>query len=313
MDLIEKGRNENTPYLQLLMLIGYAIAGILVFSLIAALIIIGVYGTNVLVDPSVLSGAESRYLPVMQILLVATSLGFFLVPALLLAITEGRNPLKFYGFKKPDIKLVGLVILIMIVSMPFMEWTTVTNGKMILPDFLKSIEKWIRQKETETMQTTLLLLKMIYIKDLIINLFMIALLPAISEELMFRGGLQRTFYRMFKNPHIAIWLSAAIFSAIHVQFYGFLPRMLLGACFGYIYFWSGNLWYSMLGHFLNNAYAVCAAWYMQKNNMSISEAENTTNFVWYGYLISFVLTILIILFFKRQTTNDQQLGKGIHY
>jgi membrane protease YdiL (CAAX protease family) len=94
-----------------------------------------------------------------------------------------------------------------------------------------------------------------------------------------------------------------VFSAIHVQFYGFLPRMLLGAGFGYIYLWSGSLWYSMLGHFINNAYAVCAAFYMQKQNMDISKMDSVPQFAWYGYLISFALTILVFQIFKKQTTN----------
>jgi membrane protease YdiL (CAAX protease family) len=187
--------------------------------------------------------------------------------------------------------------------MPFMEWVMMTNQKLVLPDFLKGLENWIRRKEDETMQITLLLLKMAGTKVLVINLFMIAFVPAVSEELMFRGGVQRTFGRIFESQHAAIWLSAAVFSAIHVQFYGFLPRMLLGAGFGYIYLWSGSLWYSMLGHFINNAYAVCVAFYMQKQNMDISKMDSVPQFAWYGYLISFALTILVFQIFKKQTTN----------
>jgi membrane protease YdiL (CAAX protease family) len=200
-------------------------------------------------------------------------------------------------------KMLVLVLVAILVSMPFMEWVMMTNQKLVLPDFLKGLENWIRRKEDETMQITLLLLKMAGTKELVINLFMIAFVPAVSEELMFRGGVQRTFGRIFKNQHAAIWLSAAVFSAIHVQFYGFLPRMLLGAGFGYIYLWSGSLWYSMLGHFINNAYAVCVAFYMQKQNMDISKMDSVPQFAWYGYLISFALTILVFQIFKKQTTN----------
>jgi membrane protease YdiL (CAAX protease family) len=301
MSFIQKPREENNPYLQLLMLAGYALLGMIVFTLIAMVIIMVMYGMRAVTDPYVLSGANPKYLPALQSLLIATSLGLFFCPAILLPISEGKPPHRFYNFKKPDLKILGLVLLIMLVSMPFMEWVVLTNQKLTLPDFLKDLERWIRRKEDETMQVTILLLNMKGTGELLWNLLMIALVPAVSEELMFRGAIQRTFGRIFKNPHVAIWLSAALFSAIHIQFYGFLPRMLLGAGFGYIYLWSGSLWYSMLGHFINNAYAVCAAFYMQKHNMDISKMDSVPQFAWYGYVISFVLIILIFQIFKKQT------------
>ncbi|NQX55594.1 CPBP family intramembrane metalloprotease [Pedobacter panaciterrae] len=309
MNFIEKQRDENSPYTQLLMLIGYIIAGLFAFSIIALIIIVAIYGLGSLTDPAILSGAEEKYRPALQILLAATSVGMFLAPPLFLALTERRKIKVFYGFKKPEPNLLLIVLLIMIVSMPVMEWTAMINQKMVLPDYLKWIETWMREKEDQAMQTTLLLLKMKHISELVVNLLLIALLPGIAEELMFRGAVQRSFLRIFKNPHVAIWTSAFLFSAIHLQFYGFLPRFLLGAGFGYIYYWSGNLWYSMLAHFLNNAYAVCVAWYMQKNNIPLSEADNTSHFVWYGYLISFILTIFVFQFFKNKTskTYEQQL------
>ncbi|MEJ2904030.1 CPBP family intramembrane glutamic endopeptidase [Pedobacter panaciterrae] len=309
MNFIEKQRDENSPYTQLLMLIGYIIAGLFAFSIIALIIIVAIYGLGSLTDPAILSGAEEKYRPALQILLAATSVGMFLAPPLFLALTERRKINVFYGFKKPEPNLLLIVLLIMIVSMPVMEWTAMINQKMVLPDYLKWIETWMREKEDQAMQTTLLLLKMKHISELVVNLLLIALLPGIAEELMFRGAVQRSFLRIFKNPHVAIWTSAFLFSAIHLQFYGFLPRFLLGAGFGYIYYWSGNLWYSMLAHFLNNAYAVCVAWYMQKNNIPLSEADNTSHFVWYGYLISFILTIFVFQFFKNKTskTYEQQL------
>nr|WP_068890156.1 CPBP family intramembrane glutamic endopeptidase [Pedobacter panaciterrae] len=309
MNFIEKPRDENSPYTQLLMLIGYIIVGLFAFSIIALGIIVSMYGFGSITNPVILSGAEEKYRPALQILLAATSAGMFLAPPLLLALTERKKINVFYGFKKPEPSLLLIVLLIMIVSMPFMEWTAMINQKMVLPDYLKWVENWMKQKEDEAMQTTLLLLKMKHIGELVVNLLLIALLPGIAEEMMFRGAIQRSFLRIFNNPHVAIWAAAFLFSAIHLQFYGFLPRLLLGAGFGYIYYWSGSLWYAMLAHFLNNAYAVCAAWYMQKNNIPLSEADNTSHFPWYGYVISFILTILVFQIFKNKTskTYEQQL------
>jgi hypothetical protein len=188
MSFIQKPQEENSPYLQLLMLVGYALLGAIVFTIIAMIIIMAMYGMKAVTDPYVLSGAEPKYLPALQILLIATSLGLFLCPAILLPLTEGKTPGKFYNFKKPDLKMLILVLVAILVSMPFMEWVMMTNQKLVLPDFLKGLENWIRRKEDETMQITLLLLKMAGTKELVINLFMIAFVPAVSEELIQRWG-----------------------------------------------------------------------------------------------------------------------------
>ena len=292
-------KEENSPYLQFLMLLAYCILGFIVSSILAVVFIYAIYGAESLTEMMTLNAGGTVNRGALQILLIVTSLGFFLAPPLLLAITEHKSPASFYGLKSPDAKLLAVIFLIMLVSMPLMELTATLNQKMVLPEFLKPIEQWMKNKEDEAMQTTLLLLKMNSMKELLMNLFMIALLPAVAEELMFRGGVQRTFTRWFNNPHVAIWTSAIIFSAIHMQFYGFLPRLLLGAGFGYIYYFSGNLWYAMLGHFLNNAYAVSTAWYMQKNNIPLSATDSPVNIAWYGYVISFILTIMTFIYFKN--------------
>jgi membrane protease YdiL (CAAX protease family) len=136
-----------------------------------------------------------------------------------------------------------------------------------------------------------------------VNIFMIAILPGIAEELIFRGAIQRSFKRMFQNPHVAIWLAAFVFSVIHVQFYGFVPRLLLGAAFGYLCYWGGSLWYAMFAHFLNNAYAVGVAWYLQRNNMPLNEETTATHFDWYVCILSLLATILLIIYFKKQSRN----------
>ena len=179
---------------------------------------------------------------------------------------------------------------------------------MVLPDFLHKIEQWMKEKEAIAMKMTIQLITVRSNFDFIVNLFMIAVIPAIGEELMFRGGVQRSLNRAFENPHLAIWLSAIIFSAIHMQFYGFVPRMLLGAGFGYLYYYSGSIWYAMLAHFINNAYAVCAAFYMQKHHMPLDKADEPIGFPWYGYLISAIITIALFKIFKDSATRERKLG-----
>ena len=291
MDFIPDESKESNGLIQLLKLLAFSLLSAVCFSLLAIFLVYIIYGT-----------IEPKNLGSMRIMLVATSLGLFLIPSLILPISEKISITTFYGFKKVKPNLLLLTILLIVVSMPFLEWTVAVNEKMVLPDALKWVEDWMRQKEEETKTVTLMLLDMKNISDLIVNLLMIAVIPAIAEELIFRGALQRSLTKIFHNPHVAIWMTAFIFSAIHFQFFGFLPRFLMGAAFGYLYFWSGSLWYAMIAHFLNNAYAVCIAWYMQKNNIPLSEADQM-HFTWYGYVLSFMLAILIFQVFKKQTNK----------
>lgn len=174
---------------------------------------------------------------------------------------------------------------------------------MVFPEVLKGIEQWMRKMEDEGAKTTAAILKMKSIGDFLITLFIIAIVPAICEEFLFRGALQRTFLRWIKNPHVAIWISAIIFSTIHFQFYGFFPRLFLGAAFGYIYFWTGSLWYTIFAHFLNNGFAVGMAWYFQKNNLPLNNDEEIP-IQWYGYIISAILTLALFKLLKDRTAKQ---------
>jgi membrane protease YdiL (CAAX protease family) len=308
MDFIQKYKAENSAYVQLLILAAYALVGAIVSLVLGAAILLSMYGINALAGAGQGIEATEKILGGIKIIQMLSTVALFLAPPIFLAMTEGRKVDAFYGFKRPSWMVLGLVLLIMIFSLPLMEYIALLNQKMTLPGILKPIEDWMRQKEDEMARTTVLLLTVRQPLDFLVNLLMIAILPAIAEELMFRGGIQRAFMRMFKNPHVAIWITAIIFSAIHVQFFGFFPRLFLGALFGYLYLWTKSLWYTMFAHFLNNGYAVCVAFYLQKHDMPLDAADNSSNFHWYGYLLSFIFTALLLYYFKIHTdTNGKQL------
>jgi membrane protease YdiL (CAAX protease family) len=310
MNLAKQQKEENSAYLQLLMIVLFAIGGLVAGTLLSFLVIVIGYGKSGLADMQMLTGENKNLIDIIKIAQVLTTGFLFILPPVLLARVEKAKLTDFYGFKKPYLLYVLLVILIMIFSMPVIEWVGIANQKMVLPESLKFVENWMRAKEDEAMKMTILLLKINNTTDFLINLFIIALLPAVAEEFIFRGAVQRSFYRMFRNPHIAIWITAIIFSAIHFQFFGFFPRLLLGALFGYIYWWTGSLWYTMLAHFLNNGYAVCMAWYMQAHHLPLENLENTSTFNWYQCVISLLLTIFLLIFlqFKTKQSHGEQLG-----
>ncbi|WP_426326879.1 CPBP family intramembrane glutamic endopeptidase [Pedobacter sp. R-06] len=308
MNFVTPNKEEINPFLQLLLLLFYAVTGGLVFGLLAVAIVLMIYGLGIVSNLDLLLAGDPKYIVGFKVIQILSSIGTFILPPIALALTERKKVTEFYLFRQPKFLLVVLVLAIMILSMPFMEWTVIWNQKMVLPDFLHKIEQWMKEKEAIAMKITIQLITVRSNFDFIVNLLMIAVIPAIGEELMFRGGVQRSLNRAFENPHVAIWLSAIIFSAIHVQFYGFVPRMLLGAGFGYLYYYSGSIWYAMLAHFINNAYAVCAAFYMQKHHMPLDKADEPIGFPWYGYLISAIITIALFKIFKDNAARERKLG-----
>ncbi|HPH46026.1 MAG TPA: CPBP family intramembrane metalloprotease, partial [Chryseolinea sp.] len=134
--------------------------------------------------------------------------------------------------------------------------------------------------------------------QIVVAFIVIAILPAIGEELVFRGIIQKELFRGTKNSHLSIWIAAAIFSAIHLQFYGFVPRMLLGVLFGYLYHWSGNLTLSMLAHFVNNGFTVVALYLHQQKIIDI-DIENTESVPWQGVLFSAIFTAVLLYTFRK--------------
>ena len=152
----------------------------------------------------------------------------------------------------------------MFAALPLINEMVSVNEMMKLPEFLKGMEDWMKSAEEEAAKLTEVFMKMPTLSAFLFNLLMIALLPAIGEELLFRGRLQRLLKEWLKNIHVAIFISAFLFSALHMQFYGFLPRMFLGVLFGYLFYWSGSLWVPVCAHFINNGAAVIVAYLGQR-------------------------------------------------
>jgi membrane protease YdiL (CAAX protease family) len=153
----------------------------------------------------------------------------------------------------------------------------------------------MRITEEEAAKLTETFLKMPTIGSFLFNIFMIALLPAIGEEFMFRGLLQRLLKEWLGNIHLAIFISAFLFSALHMQFYGFFPRMLLGIMFGYLFYWSGSLWVPICAHFINNGSAVIFSYlgqcgFLSGNYEDFGATENV-------FLILVSGLIILVLFF----------------
>lgn len=191
--------------------------------------------------------------------------------------------------------LIIMVLLTMAASMPFMETLITFNRKMVFPESLKKLEEFVKQSEESAQRVTAVLLKMNSWWDMIKALLLVGLATAIAEELMFRGALQTIFIRWTKNPHAAIWITATLFSAFHMEFYGFLPRLALGVLFGYFTVWSGRVWPAVWAHFLNNGTAVVLTYLYGING-------NTALDVKFDYilpLLSILFTVALLLGYRK--------------
>lgn len=236
-----------------------------------------------------------------------SSIGTFILPCLLYwSVVEQKPFAAFNARPLSAVHALGAVAILVVAFMPadglFIEW----NQNLDLPDSMNSLERWMRSSEDQAAVATKTLTSFSNPAQLLTALLVIALLPAIGEELLFRGILQRKLVALTGSVHAGIWLTAALFSAIHVQFYGFVPRMLLGALFGYLYAWSGNLWVPMLAHFVNNGFTVMMVYLYQQKHVSV-DIESTESVPWYGAILSLGITAFLLSYFYRanQPTEKQ--------
>lgn len=254
---------DRTPYRKFLIIVGLTLIGTVLFSALGGLLSEALFGiglTDLQGDISAKS-AESSLVNAVRLIQTFSLLGSFLVPALLSAWLFSEESTTFLGIDTiPHRVLMLLVPVVFLCAVPFINWMMAINQGIRLPESLRSVEDWMRATEEAAARLTELLVSGTSTADLVLNLLVIAVIPGIAEEFLFRGVLQRQFTLLSGNRHAGIWLTAFLFSALHMQFLGFIPRFFLGALLGYLYSWSGSLWLSVFAHFCNNAFAVILTW-----------------------------------------------------
>lgn len=252
------------PWRKLIVVTGLALVFTMLFSLAGGLMANILYGINIS-DPDAFSILENiNTIKAMKLVqAIGAGLGTFIATSLMAAFLFGKN---ITGYLKLNQRFrflqVITVLLIMITGVPLINIMVEWNSHLTLPEFLAPVEIWMRNSEQEAERITKAFINVTSAQDVMMNLIVIAVLPAVGEELLFRGVVQRVITEWLRNVHAGIWISATVFSAIHLQFFGFVPRMMLGVCFGYMLLWSGSIWLPVIAHFFNNAAAVISAWYV---------------------------------------------------
>ncbi len=292
---------DQSPFVQLVLAGLIVVATSLLLLIIGAIFAIPLFDYNYFTNPGLLGTAFRDNIDVAKYFQVLNSLGMFVIPPFIIAILfDGRIGSYLAINKTPFLSTVLLTGICMIAALPVIGFSAEINSKLQLPEFLKGIENWMQEMEASALDMTVEFLRMETFSDFVLNMIMIALLPAIGEELLFRGVIQRILGDWFKSHHVAIVITAILFSAFHMQFLSFLPRFLLGVFMGYLLVWTRNIWIPIIAHFVNNAGAV-VYYYVSDVDVAEDMANPTTeDFPLYAMFISVVIIAILIRLIIRK-------------
>ncbi len=303
---------DATPLVQILFSGFIVVVVFMIIFLLGLLSGLIFFDVNVLELPALMNDLQSpESLMILKYLQMVQAIGLFVAPPFVIAVLLSSEPLRYLSLeKKPKARSVFLAILFMIVAIPAINMLAALNAQMELPDSLAGVEEWMKRSEESAAVLMEAFLRADTIGVLLLNIFMIAILPGIGEELLFRGVLQPQLSALARSKTAGLFLAAFLFSAMHLQFYGFLPRFLLGLIFGYMLLWSGSLWLPVLAHFVNNVIAVIFYYYAGKSDINISELEElgASSEAYIYVLLSFVISAVLLWQFKKSTQNDTGYG-----
>ena len=296
--LLPQGNPDKFQVLkQFFFIIAVALISLLVFSAIGVRLAVYFYDVDIY---SLLSddyqNATTDIIHALKFMQVFSTVGTFLMPAILFPLYLSKKPIAYLKLDTNiSLLLVSQIAFLFVLLFPFLEWLIDLNDRIVFPDFLANLEQIFRAQENKNLVLTNTFLQMNNLHDLITNILVIAFLPALLEEIFFRGLFQGLLQRLMKNGHVAIFIAAIFFSFVHLSFYGFFPRLVLGIVLGYLFYWTGSLWASVFAHFLNNVSAVILVFMSQKGiiNFQMDKPMVSSNLV---TIISFALAAVFFLY-----------------
>ncbi len=274
--------------------------------ILAALIVLGlIIGTAIGVIYAFVSGNEVTSLNSLRFIQICSQIFTFALPPIIYAMLVKEKPFKSLGFKKSTILWLILGVAMMYAIMPlnavFGEW----NANIKFPESLAAFEKLMQDLQVRATEVMEKFVNVDTIGGLIINLFMIAGLAALGEELLFRSVIQTSLIKICKNAHVGIFIASAIFSLFHMEFYGLLPRLVLGLLMGYMYYYSRSIWIPMAMHFANNG-TIVFLYYLNNigaTNINVESFGETNVFV----LILSIIAMVALFWFTIKLNKKEEL------
>jgi len=273
-------------------MVGFMAMGI-VLSVILAIPFFGLSAISELGNESSTNIAMLKFFQAFQ------SIFLFVLPPIVLARLFGERPsvyLKLNQKTSSNIAILG--IMLVLVLLPVINFTQQLNSQLRLPEIFSGLEQWMRATEESVTRLTEKFLSTTSFGGLLVNVLVIAIIPAIGEELTFRGLFQNIFTRWLKSYHAGVWLSAALFSFFHFQFFGFLPRLILGVTFGYVVAWTGNIGYAIIMHFINNFLGVMVYFFVQRGILSVNLDDIGASGSGAGFYISTSIVLSVLMLYS---------------
>ncbi len=288
----------------------------LLFTLLIGIVVAYIFfGPGVMAHLMDMSGdALLSNLALQKYFQILSQFGTFIFPALVFAFLVNRNIAAYLKLDiPPRISTLFLAFAAILSILPLINWLMAVNEQLHLPEFLSGLEQWMRSSEEQAQKIMEAFLSDTTAMGLIVNLFMVGILAAIGEELVFRGIAIRLLDEWVHSKHLAVWISAIAFSALHLQFYGFLPRMILGVVLGYLFIWSGSLWVPVITHLINNGLGVVIMYLYNKGSIATNLDEFGSMGEWSLILGStLVFAVLMGWIFIREN-KKRSVPEGISF
>lgn len=275
--------------------------------LLAALLVFGLIIGSVLgVIFPIITGSDIMGLNSLRFMQISSQIFTFVLPPIVYALLIKENPFKALGFNKTTITWLFLGVAMMYAILPlnsvFAEW----NANIKFPDSMTDFERLLQDMQERATEIMERFVNVTSIGGLILNLFMIAGLAALGEELLFRSIIQTSLIKVCKNAHIGIIIASAIFSIIHMEFYGLLPRFVLGMLLGYMYYYSRSIWIPIAMHFANNG-TIVFLYYLNNIgtiNIDVESFGKTNIFV----LILSIIAMIALFWFTIKLNKKEKLN-----
>lgn len=292
-----KGIYQNyPPHKQILLIL---ILFFVSFSLCNA---IGMLGLSLFDAPSLTDMQNKSTIQALKWLQAWSSLGVFIIPPFLFVYLTAKS----FDFKVVSRQQLILSAVIMFIAFPLINALALWNESLHLPSFLAEVEQWMRQAERKAMAITNAFIEVDSLVGLLMNILIIAIIPALGEEILFRGLIQKELFKRSNKIHLSIWFTAFLFSAMHLQFLGFVPRFLIGGLLGYLFYWSGSIWLPIVAHFINNATAVILVYFIGQNRISPKIETLGTDDGQFSMLILSFFAISLLLYLLKSISASKK-------
>ena len=293
---------DASSFIQILLLFFFFFSGAIAGELIGTVVVMMKNGFSVENFNTVQQNLQA-YPEILREIHFFSSLGGFVFPSLIAAYLFSGDYKNYLKIDTPiQTSVVLWAALSMFVAIPCLDFIAYYNQQIHFPEYLKPLEVTLRTQEENMTVLSEAMMQMNSLWDLILGIVVVAIFAAIGEEFLFRGVFQNIFGRFIRNKHWVIWIAATVFSLAHFQFFGFIPRLLLGAYLGYLLYFTKNIWVPVVAHFTNNFIIIMCYWIFRDKPEQLEKIDNVSaGSSWWLALVSLIIFVIIFVKIRKES------------